>query len=457
MPGLSGQFAHPVQMGDMLLVTYSLNDIQTDLEYTDYTTYINTWRPEIISDIVDSDTFATKKTTGGDSWKEFIASWYSINNNYVGQYIVVRGNTHNGLQDIYNGSDVDGIITGSIFDNNNTIDGETYPTSPLPQIQKLTMPDGTVRSICGISPTDSNGNVRLQLKDIYVTDNNAVLGKEKADYIVSIKPEETLSSYIPSGTIRNHFTVKDVSYARFDELQEFWNEFNDTRKDLSGQIDYLSGTLSGEIVRSIAYDEALSTVLKTEKDRSTAYDEALSTVLKAEINRSINDDAFLSATFGSNATSGAAQSGEYKAIITAPVFDQLRRIYNDMTVERDKQNTISGKTDFLHELLNNKAAGIQTLEFNWQAGHQLSGNIKTTTVEINGVDVDIYEHENDDYTYDESINQKQTLPGYQTINLIFNNAEIRNSDIYVDRLVGGFYNPNTNTVIGGIRVRRNGI
>jgi hypothetical protein len=74
---------------------------------------------------------------------------YVIDNNIIGQYIVTKGTK----------SEEDGIDAGNSINNN------SYNKTPAPQVQKLTVPDGTVRTILGQSP-DQTGNVKLKLSQL---------------------------------------------------------------------------------------------------------------------------------------------------------------------------------------------------------------------------------------------------------------------------------------------------
>jgi hypothetical protein len=49
-------------------------------------------------------------------------------------------------------------------------EGNTSYTIPAPQVQKLTVPDGTVRTILGQSP-DQTGNVKLKLSQLLTEGN----------------------------------------------------------------------------------------------------------------------------------------------------------------------------------------------------------------------------------------------------------------------------------------------
>jgi hypothetical protein len=284
-------FKNKVQPGDMLLITYGLTDISKNkLTFEMYKTYVDNWTNIPEQDKLSENQFSSYKNGPEAIWNSWVKNWYTINNNYTGQYIVVRGNLNNFEDELI--------------------------------IQKLTSVDLSIKSICGISPDSADGNVRLQLKDIYISDYGDIVGKQKTDYIMTINEKETPGIYNKSEKSLPHFTINDVAYARFDELSEFWNEFNES-------YNYLSGKLSSVI------DHAIKT------------------------------DNFLSGTLGKSDSNNIA-SGDYQTIISEPIFDQLRRIYNDMTLNTNKLENTTNKVDFLHTNLNKQAAGIHWVDFEWK-------------------------------------------------------------------------------------------
>lgn len=152
-----------------------------------------------------------------------------------------------------------------------------------------------------------------------------------------------------SENIVEHFTLGDsgvseniVAYARYDELSAVWDRFDTDIEVLSSvvsgnskNIDYLSGVISANI---------------------------------DNIATNIANIATLSSALGDSKSTENLSGMPYKDAIEKPVYDQLRRIYNDMTINLEHLNIVSGKTDFLHNVLNNQAAGLQSLDFTWLCG-----------------------------------------------------------------------------------------
>jgi hypothetical protein len=177
-----------------------------------------------------------------------------------------------------------------------------------------------------------------------------------------------------SENIVEHFTLGEsgvseniVAYARYDELSAVWERF-DT------DIEVLSSVVS-ENSKNIDY---LSTYIdETISDEISANRENIST--------NINNIATLSSALGDSKSAGNLSGISYEEAIERPVYDQLKRIYNDMTIDQHNMHIVSGKVDFLHDTLVNKAAGLQSLEFEWLNGpdnHNKAGDNKAIETKV---------------------------------------------------------------------------
>lgn len=143
------QYKHIVQTGDMIVLTWNKD---ADIKSTDDS-------PITKDEISLYSRFFNFGLSDEDCTIDKLREKYVIDNNIIGQYIVTKG-----TQIDENGSAaMDGIDAGNSINNN------SY-TIPAPQVQKLTVPDGTVRTILGQSP-DQTGNVKLKLSQLLTEGN----------------------------------------------------------------------------------------------------------------------------------------------------------------------------------------------------------------------------------------------------------------------------------------------
>lgn len=143
----NGQYKHIVQTGDMIVLTWNK---EADLKSTDNA-------PITKDEISLYDRFFNFGLSDEDCTIDKLREKYVIDNNIIGQYIVTKGTNSE-----ENNPEV-GIDAGNSINNN------SY-TIPAPQVQKLTVPDGTVRTILGQSP-DQTGNVKLKLSQLLTEGN----------------------------------------------------------------------------------------------------------------------------------------------------------------------------------------------------------------------------------------------------------------------------------------------
>lgn len=148
---LSGELVHPVEAGDIIVVTYDKDDLPPssyDAELGCYplSTY-QTWK----NDMMDTD--------DGERF-------YNIDPTLIGPYIVTSPS--------YNPY-TDKVITEKLE----------------PQVQKLAFPEAGILSINNV-PADDQGMVALHLSDLYREDSKVEVGKELANAICSIVPSSVL-------------------------------------------------------------------------------------------------------------------------------------------------------------------------------------------------------------------------------------------------------------------------
>lgn len=350
------EYNHNVQTGDMIIVTFNgdLTDWKDTLDKETFENYIKNWNQSYFNNnSYESDWAEWNNNRTDENWKSFVSKWYKLDNDYVGQYIVTVGNNknNNNTEDSYTESE-------------NIINGKPYTDTP-PEVQKLTVPDGIVRSVCNIAPVD-DGDIPLQLKELLINDNGDKLGYDRTQYILGMTAGETQLKFLDVNY--SHFTASGIAYARFDELSALFDKHNTDVSNINNSINVTSSTLNDRI--DSVYNEITGSI------------DAEVSELNSEIGNIID-------IIGK--TKDSITSGNYSEAINDSIYPQLRRIYSDL-YNVDKNTTItSGKVNFIYNTLNNRAAGIQSLEFDWTANGIITGTFlpENTDVEIECINQDI--------------------------------------------------------------------